>query len=79
MLLSLKKKTHTHTKTITSKQTKTATTYNSPCFHHSWTCYQVIALNDQQGGRWISTQKKLWLKIDKLTNILTSGAILQPS
>ena len=44
-------------------------------------CHKVMqtVCQHQEGGRWISTQKKLWLKIDKLTNILTSGAILQPS
>ena len=30
------------------QNTKTATTYNSPCLHHR--CYQAIALNDQQVG-----------------------------
>ena len=46
MLLSLKKST----KITTTKQTKTATTDNSPCLHHKWKCYQAIALNDQQVG-----------------------------
>ena len=32
----------------TTKQTKTAATYNSPYLHYRWTCYQAIALNDQQ-------------------------------
>ena len=66
MLLSLQKKkkkkithTHTHTKKqrnkqsnkpTTTKHTKTATTYSSPCLHHRWRCYQAIALNDQQVG-----------------------------
>ena len=49
MLLSLVKKTHTHRHTKTTKQTKTATTYNSSaCLHHKWRCYQAIALIDQQ-------------------------------
>ena len=48
MLLSLEKNTHTHTQR--TKQAKTATTYNSPCLHHRWRCYQAIALNDQQTG-----------------------------
>ena len=34
----------------TTKHTKTATTYSSPCLHHRWRCYQAIALNDQQVG-----------------------------
>ena len=53
-----------------TKQIKSVTTYNSPCLHRRWRCYQVIALNDrqvgltsvmltvrrqQEGGRWIST------------------------
>ena len=42
-----RKKTH---KKATTKQTKTATTYNSPCLHHRWICYEAIALNDQQIG-----------------------------
>ena len=53
MLLSLvkkKRKTQTPKHTKTTKQTKTATTYNSPCLHHRWRCYQAIALNDQQIG-----------------------------
>ena len=33
-----------------TKQTKSVTTYNSPCLHRLWRCYQVIALNDQQVG-----------------------------
>ena len=37
-------------KATTTKHTKTATTYNSPCLHHRWRCYQAIALNDQQAG-----------------------------
>ena len=52
------------------KQTKSVATYNSPCLHRRWRCYQVIALNAQQvgltsvmqtvrehqeGGRWSST------------------------
>ena len=59
----------------TTKQTKSVTTYNSPCLHRRWRRYQAIALNDQQvgltsvmetvrqcqeGGRWISTQKKMF-------------------
>ena len=44
MLLSRKKK-HKKTQKATTKQTKTATTYNSPCIHHK--CYQAIARNDQ--------------------------------
>ena len=34
----------------TTKQTKTAATYNNPCLHHGWRCYQEIPLNDQQLG-----------------------------
>ena len=50
MFLSLEKEkdTHTHTTKKTTKQTKTAATYNSPCLHHRWRCYQAITLNDQQ-------------------------------
>ena len=43
MLLSLKNKQ-------TNKQTKTATTYNSPCLHHRWRCCQAVALTDPQVG-----------------------------
>ena len=57
MLLSLKKnknktkqKKQQQQQQATTKQTKTATTYNSPCLHHRWRCYQAIALNDQQVG-----------------------------
>ena len=63
MLLSLKKtnkkKTtknnnnnnkHQQQQQATIKQTKTATTYNSPCLHHKWRCYQAIALNDHKVG-----------------------------
>ena len=63
MLLSLQKKTNKTKKTkkqkqtnkqsnkpTTTKHTKTATTYSSPCLHHRWRCYQTIALNDQQVG-----------------------------
>ena len=62
MLLSLrqkkqanKKQTNKQTikqsnKPTTTKYTKTATTYSSPCLHHRWRCYQAIALNDQQVG-----------------------------
>ena len=44
-------------------------------------CHKVMKTvsQHQEGGRWISTQKTLWLKVDKFANILTSGAILQPS
>ena len=45
-------------------------------------CHTVMQTvrQHQEGGRWTSTKKKkLWLKIEKLTNILTSEAILQPS
>ena len=60
MLLSLVKKkkkgTHTHTNTQ-EQQTETATTYNSPCLHHRWRCYQAIALNDQQ--IWPTSHKKI--------------------
>ena len=45
MVLPPEKKT-----TTTTKQTKTATAYNSPCLHRRWKCYQLIALNDQQIG-----------------------------
>ena len=37
-------------KPTTTKHTKTATTYSSPCLHHRWRCYQAIALNGQQVG-----------------------------
>ena len=37
-------------KPTTTKHTKAATTYSSPCLHHRWRCYQPIALNDQQVG-----------------------------
>ena len=37
-------------KPTTTKHTKTATTYSSPCLHQRWRCYQAIALNDQQVG-----------------------------
>ena len=37
-------------KPTTTKHTKTATTYSSPCLHHRWRCYHSIALNDQQVG-----------------------------
>ena len=62
MLLSLRKKTNkknttkqknkqTNNQTNQQQQnTKTATTYISPCLHHRWRCYQAIALNDQQVG-----------------------------
>ena len=56
MLLSLQKKNNNKQTNIqsnkppTTKHTKTATTYSSPCLHHRWRCYQVIALNDQQVG-----------------------------
>ena len=51
MLLSLKKQTKKKKeKQTTTKQTKTAITYNSPCLHHRWKCYQAIALNDEQVG-----------------------------
>ena len=65
MLLSLRKKTNKQkttkkqtnkqsnkqsNKPTTTKQTKTTTTYSSPCLHHRWRCYQAIALNDQQVG-----------------------------
>ena len=47
----MEKKTHTHNKKEKeNKQTKTAATYNSLCLHHSWRCYQAIALNDQKVG-----------------------------
>ena len=60
MLLSLQKKKkikkkikksknkQTNNQTTTTKHTKTATTYSSPCLRHRWRCYQAIALNDQQ-------------------------------
>ena len=50
MLLFLNKtKTKTRTDQNTRiKQTKTRTTYNSPCLHRRWRCYEAIALNDQQ-------------------------------
>ena len=37
-------------KPTTTKHTKTATTYSSPCLLHRLRCYQAIALNDQQVG-----------------------------
>ena len=37
-------------KPTTTKHTKTATTYSSPCLHYRWRCYQAIVLNDQQVG-----------------------------
>ena len=46
MLLALKKPNKN--KKTTTKESKTATTYNNPCLHHRWICYQAIALNDQQ-------------------------------
>ena len=59
MLLSLRKKKQTKktkqknkqtnkqsNKPTTTKHTKTAATYSSPCLHHRWRCYQAIALND---------------------------------
>ena len=62
MLLSPRKKTNKNkkqkktnkqtnnqtNKPATTKHTKAATTYSSPCLHHRWRCYQAIALNDQQ-------------------------------
>ena len=42
------------------------------------TVMQTVRQN-QEGGRLTSTKKRRWLKIEKLTNILTSEAILQPS
>ena len=44
-------------------------------------CHTVMQTvrQHQEGGRWTSTWKKTWLKIEKLTNILTSEVILQPS
>ena len=61
MLLSLQKKKKQQqqankqtnkqsNKETTTKQTKTATTYSSPCLHHRWRCYQAIALKDQRVG-----------------------------
>ena len=64
MLLSLRRKTNKQTnkqktskqtskqsnKPTTTKHTKAATTYSSPCLHHRWRCYQAIVLNDQQVG-----------------------------
>ena len=60
MLLSLRKKKKKKRQKKTKKtniqtnqqqqNTKTATTYSSPCLHHRWKCYQAIALNDQQVG-----------------------------
>ena len=49
MLISLKKPNKQTQKTAT-KQIKTAPTYNNPCLHHRWRCYQAIAQNDQQVG-----------------------------
>ena len=37
-------------KPTTTKHTKTATTYSSPCLHHRRRSYHAIALNDQQVG-----------------------------
>ena len=45
-----KQKNKQSNKPTTTKLTKTATTYSSPCLHHRWICYQAIALNDQQVG-----------------------------
>ena len=45
-----KKQKQNRNKQKTTKQTKTAITYNVPCLHHRWRCYQTIALNDQQIG-----------------------------
>ena len=45
-----KQKNKQSNKPTTTKHTKTATTYSSPCLHHRWRCYQAIALNDQQVG-----------------------------
>ena len=42
---AIKEKSKTN-KQATAKQTKSATTYNIPCLHHRWRCYQTIALND---------------------------------
>ena len=50
MLISLKKYKKKQTQKTTTKQIKTATTYNSPCLHHRWRCYQAIAQNDQEVG-----------------------------
>ena len=58
MLLSLQKKPNKNkkqtnkqsNKPTTTKHTKAATTYSSPCLHHRWRCYQAIALNDHQVG-----------------------------
>ena len=47
---TIKKPPKKTNKQTTTKQTKTATAYNSPCLHYSWRCYQAIALNDQQVG-----------------------------
>ena len=45
-----KQKNKQSNKPTTTKHTKTATTYSSPCLHHRWRHYQAIALNDQQVG-----------------------------
>ena len=50
MLLSLQKTKKKQNKTKQQQNTKTATTYSSPCLHHRWRCYQAIVLNDQQVG-----------------------------
>ena len=34
-------------KQTATKKGKRATTYNGPCLHHRWRCYQPIALNNQ--------------------------------
>ena len=55
MLLTLQKKQQKKQKQTnkqsnqptTTKHTKTATRYSSPCLHYRWRCYQAIALNDQ--------------------------------
>ena len=44
-----KKEKENKKKTITI-QTKTATTYNNSRLHHTWRCYQAIALSDQHVG-----------------------------
>ena len=41
------KESNKKNKQTTTKQTKTATTYNSLFLHHRWRWYQAITLNDQ--------------------------------
>ena len=78
------------TNKTTTKQTKTATTYNSSCLNHRWRCYHAIALNDQQVGHTfphyldhcqMMPHSKGWLTIQKICskrrfNVWRGGGIL---